>query len=129
MDLGGGLRRVYRYTEEPSLPLVATAHTYSSGGYLVDLPPRRRDAREVIAMMERDRFLSVETRLVLIEFALFNAPTNNFCIAQLSFEKLAAGGIVPGASIQTLRLLPYDSPNAGALWMLDVVLAAVLAAP
>ena len=122
VDLGGGLRRVYRYSEENvTLPLIAAVNTYYSGGYIIDLPPKRRDAMEVIEMLQRDRFLSVETRVVIIDFTLYNAPTNNFCVVRLAFESLATGGVVPHASIQTLRLLPYEGSSGSLQWALDVV--------
>ena len=52
---------------------------------------------------------SSQTRLIVVNFALFNANINTFCVVQLSFELLETGGVVPSASFRTSRLLQYEA--------------------
>lgn len=119
-NLGGGMRRVYRYSAAasdrsawsrfaPEVPIVALVHGYLPGGYIVDLPARKLHAAEVLDQMTRDRFLSVqETRAVVIDYSLYNANVNTFCVVRLTFEHLHSGAVKPHASVTSARLLPYD---------------------
>ena len=121
-NLGGGMRRVYRYRPPerpelggiPELPAIALVHGYLPGGYVVDLPARRLHAAAVLNMMEHDRFLSIETRLLTVDYSLYNANVNMFCVVRLAFEHLQTGGVKTYAAFRTVRLLAYEG-EAGAV--------------
>ena len=118
-DLGGGLRRVYRYVEGDDFPFLARVNGYGSGGYVANLPARKLHALAILEQMELDRFLSLETRLLVVDFTLYNANINTFCIVRLAFEFLETGGVVPHATFATARLLPYEGAAGSAQLVLD----------
>ena len=109
VNLGGGLRRVYRYNDAFAFPVVGLVHTYESGGYTADLPARALHAEELISQLQTDGFLSTaETRCLVVDFALYNAQINSFCVVRLTFEFLEMGGVLPSSSFRVARLLPYE---------------------
>ena len=120
-NLGGGMRRVYRYSTPglTDLPYTSLVNGYLPGGYQVDIPARKLHAAAVVDQMERDHFLSIETRAVIIDFNLYNADINTFCISRLSFEHLPAGGIEPHAEFRAVRLLPYEGDYGQLQFLLD----------
>ena len=123
VNLGGGMRRVYRYTPAlyTDLPHVALVNGYLPGGYIVDLPARRIHASAVLDMMERDKFMSIETRAIIIDFTLYNANINTFCIVRITFEVLETGGVLPYGDFRTARLLPYEGDTGETQYILDVL--------
>lgn len=120
VDLGGGMRRVYRYDEFPGeLPFLAAVYSYEGGGYVADIPARRLHAQAILDQMSADRFLSMETRVLTVDFTLYNANINTFCIARLVFERLETGGVLPSATLRTARLLPYEGDGGPKQLALD----------
>ncbi len=131
VDLGGGMRRVYRYTpsDGADLPFYGTMYGYWDGGYIVDIPPRRLYAGELMQQLERDLFLSPsETRALFVDFTLYNANINVFCVGRLLFEFLETGAVMPYASVRTSRLLPYDGDSGRMQFALDGAIIAYVAA-
>lgn len=121
-DLGGGMRRVYKYVPpaRTDVPFIARLGAYLPGGYVADLPARKLHAAEVMQQLDLDHFLSIaETRAVVIDFSLYNANINTFCIVRLTFEHPAMGGITPHADFRTVRLLPYEGDYGDFQFMLD----------
>ena len=84
------MRRVYRYEEAPlyDVPFVAMVHAYYPGGYVADLPVRRLHAHALLEQMSADRFISLETRALTLDFSLYNVNINTFCVVRLVFEQL-----------------------------------------
>ena len=113
------LRRRYDEGSSSDLPYVALVNGYLPGGYTVDLPARRIHASAVLDMMERDGFISIETRAIIIDFTLYNANINTFCVVRLTFEMLHTGGVLPFANFRTARLLPYQGDSGNTQLLLD----------
>ena len=111
----------YKYEDGgfSELPFVAVVAGYMPGGYIVDLPSRRLHASAVLDQMERDKFISIETRALFIDFALYNANINTFCVVRLVFEHLETGGVLPYATFRTARLLPYEGDWGSLQFALD----------
>ena len=113
-DLGGGLRRVYTYSPPllTDLPHMALVYGYMPGGYVVDLPARRLHAAAVLDMMERDAFISIETRALIVDFTLYNANINTFCVARITFEALHTVSVPPLSRTAHARAHHPRSPRA-----------------
>ena len=88
IGIGGVIRRIYRYTpaHATELPFAAAAHSYGGGGFVVDMPSRRRHAEALLHQMESDGLYTVETRAIFLDFSLYNANINTFCFVKLTFE-------------------------------------------
>ena len=129
-NLGGGMRRVYKYTEAnlTELPYVALVNGYMPGGYQVDIPARRLHAAALMDQLDRDNFISIETRALLIDFTIYNANINTFCVVRLTFELLHTGGVLPYADMRTARLLPYQGDYGNTQLALDGLIVAWVSA-
>ena len=49
------------------------------------------------------------TRAVFLDFTVYNANLNLFCVVSLLFEFPATGGVIPGATFRTVKLIRYVS--------------------
>lgn len=54
--------------------------TYSAGGYYLDLEPSLKSSNDSIRKLKENLWLDKGTRGVFIEFTLYNANVNLFCI-------------------------------------------------
>ena len=57
--------------------------------------------------LKTNRWLERGTRLVTIDFTVYNANINLFAVIKLIFEFPATGGILPSNDIQIVKLLKY----------------------
>nr|QCO69757.1 polycystin-2 [Amphibalanus improvisus] len=84
--------------------------TYSGGGSYVDLSHNRNATIEIIASLRRNLWIGRGTRAVFIDFTVYNANINLFCVIRLIFEFPATGGMIPSSSFRTVKLLRYVTP-------------------
>ena len=61
----------------------------------------------LLTELKTNRWLERGTRLVTIDFTVYNANINLFAVIKLIFEFPATGGILPSNDIQIVKLLKY----------------------
>ncbi|KAM4810021.1 polycystin-2 [Rhinophrynus dorsalis] len=83
--------------------------TYSGAGYYLDLSRNREDTAAQIAMLKRNLWLDRGTRAVFIDFSVYNANIDLFCIVSLLAEFPATGGLITSWQFQTVKLVRYIS--------------------
>lgn len=81
--------------------------TYSGGGFTQLLAPRKAQTKEIIADLKQNLWLDRGTRSVFIDFTVYNANINLFCIVRLLFEYPATGGCIPSFNFRTVKLIRY----------------------
>ncbi|CAJ0558759.1 unnamed protein product, partial [Mesorhabditis spiculigera] len=82
--------------------------TYGGGGFVALLPMSNKSgALEVIEKLLYNRWIERGTRAVLVDFSLYNANINLFCVCRLLFELPSTGGVIPTANFETLQLIRY----------------------
>ena len=106
-------------------PLQAQLKTYYSGGYVIEIFPKW-DNKKIIEQAKQRRWLDRQTRSVFIEFALFNAATNNFNMVIFMLEFPPSGGIVPSYSVSTFKLYPSMSVNNIAMLGMQVLFILIM---
>ncbi|KAJ8340113.1 hypothetical protein SKAU_G00347460 [Synaphobranchus kaupii] len=77
---------------------------YRGGGFVADLGPDLESARSVLQYLFDNVWLDVYTRAVFVEFTVYNANINLFCIVTLMMETMAVGAFQYNAQVQTVRL-------------------------
>uniref|UniRef100_A0A8C8ZND3 Polycystin-2-like protein 1 n=1 Tax=Prolemur simus TaxID=1328070 RepID=A0A8C8ZND3_PROSS len=84
--------------------------SYSGGGYYLDLPGPRQASAEALQDLQQGLWLDRGTRVVFIDFSVYNANINLFCVLR-PFPKLfpATGGAIPSWQIRTVKLIRYVS--------------------
>jgi len=81
--------------------------TYEGGGFVQLLGKTKDSALGVIGKLKDDLWLDRGTRAVFIDFSVYNANINLFCIVTLVLEYPATGGCIPYSKFRTLKLLRY----------------------
>ena len=55
--------------------------------------------------------MSRATRAVFVDFAVYNANINLFCVVKLIFEFPATGGVIPSQEFMTVKLIRSVTPG------------------
>ncbi|KAI4875931.1 hypothetical protein NFI96_034519 [Prochilodus magdalenae] len=77
---------------------------YRGGGFVVDLGPDQENASSVLQYLFDNTWLDVYTRAVFVEFTVYNANVNLFCIVTLMLETTAVGAFQYRTELQNVRL-------------------------
>uniref|UniRef100_A0A8C8SVD9 Polycystin 2 like 1, transient receptor potential cation channel n=1 Tax=Pelusios castaneus TaxID=367368 RepID=A0A8C8SVD9_9SAUR len=83
--------------------------SYSGGGYYIDLKLTREESSEALQVLKEKLWLDRGTRVVFIDFSVYNANINLFCVLRLVVEFPATGGAIPSWQIRTVKLIRYVS--------------------
>ncbi|XP_039338641.1 polycystic kidney disease 2-like 1 protein isoform X2 [Mauremys reevesii] len=83
--------------------------SYSGGGYYIDLKLTREESAEALRVLKEKLWLDRGTRVIFIDFSVYNANINLFCVLRLVVEFPATGGAIPSWQIRTVKLIRYVS--------------------
>ncbi|XP_051815403.1 polycystic kidney disease protein 1-like 2 [Acanthochromis polyacanthus] len=90
---------------------------YRGGGFSVELGPDLQNASSTLKYLLRNKWLDMYTRAVFVEFTVYNANVNLFCIVTLLLETTAVGAFQFQSQLQSVRL--YQS--TGGLYIFVMV--------
>nr|XP_012802958.2 polycystic kidney disease 2-like 2 protein isoform X4 [Jaculus jaculus] len=82
---------------------------YRSGGYIFTLSKSKSQTKTKFADLQLNSWITRGTRVVFIDFSLYNANVNLFCIIRLVAEFPATGGIITSWQFYSVKLLRYVS--------------------
>ncbi|KAM8945929.1 LOW QUALITY PROTEIN: polycystin-1-like protein 2 [Pelodytes ibericus] len=88
-------------------PIWGRLATYRGGGYVVHLGNNQKMAARVLQDLFNNVWLDTYTRAVFVEFTIYNANVNLFCIVRLMFETNALGAFFTHSDLQSIRLYPF----------------------
>ncbi|RXN17626.1 polycystic kidney disease 1-like 2 [Labeo rohita] len=77
---------------------------YKGGGYVVELGPDQKNASSLLQYLFNNIWLDVYTRAVFVEFTVYNANVNLFCIVTLIFETTGVGAFQYRSEVRTVHL-------------------------
>ncbi|OCT70085.1 polycystic kidney disease 2-like 1 protein [Xenopus laevis] len=83
--------------------------TYSGGGYYIDLELTKQESLRQLQILKNNLWLDRGTRAVFIDFSVYNANINLFCVLRLVVEFPVTGGAFPSWQIRTVKLIRYIS--------------------
>uniref|UniRef100_A0A8C9RMB8 Polycystin 2 like 1, transient receptor potential cation channel n=1 Tax=Scleropages formosus TaxID=113540 RepID=A0A8C9RMB8_SCLFO len=81
--------------------------TYSGAGYYQDLRLTKTKSAEVLQELMDNLWLDRGTRALFIDFSVYNANVNLFCVTSLLVEFPATGGALTSYQIRTVKLIRY----------------------
>jgi len=81
--------------------------TYGGGGYYEDLDHYKASSVSKIDTLKDNLWLDRGTRVVFVDFTVYNANINLFCVVRLVAEFPATGGAIPQWDFRTVKLLRY----------------------
>ncbi|CAL8144331.1 unnamed protein product [Orchesella dallaii] len=117
----------WRYHSEATLG--GTTHwgrlaTYSGGGAIQVLGSDEDETIQIMTELKNNLWISRATRVLFLDFTLYNANVNLFCIVKLVWEFPATGGLVTSWSIRTIRLIRYATPYEIFILILEFIFVA-----
>ncbi|NXN15255.1 PK1L2 protein, partial [Indicator maculatus] len=83
--------------------------TYRGGGYVIHLGTDPKNTSRILQYLFNNVWLDTFTRAVFVEFTVYNANVNLFCIISLMFETNALGAFFTSSELQSVRLYPYTN--------------------
>jgi hypothetical protein len=97
-------RSCYERTLFPMKALCFFVHRYPVGAYAVHMDPAMGPAagRKLAKDLVNSQYIDLHTRLVMVEFTVYNAMLDRVCLVQAAAEFTKAGGVVPQFSFQTV---------------------------
>ena len=78
---------------------------YSGGGFVQDLDAQRDIAEKQLEVLKAKLWLNRGTRVVFLDFTVYNANINLFCQIKLIVEFPASGGAVTSKRFQSVKLI------------------------
>ena len=121
------LQKAFHYQSEREMkgvPYWGLFETYSGGGYAANLGNTFAEAEETLKELERNQWMDRFTRAVFVEFNVWNANSNLFNLAILSFEYQTIGGVFNWLSIDSVNLYRYAG-SAGLFNLLIEIVATI----
>ncbi|KAM4723014.1 polycystin-1-like protein 3 [Rhinophrynus dorsalis] len=94
------------YTEKElgGYPIWTQLGWYSGGGYVVELGMNRSYASSMLDWLEMSKWLDGYTKAVFLEFNVYNANVNLFCVATFILETNMIGNFMTSTDLQIMRL-------------------------
>ncbi|XP_060697748.1 polycystin-2-like protein 1 [Hemiscyllium ocellatum] len=80
---------------------------YGGGGYYQDLKTNMVESAAILQSLKENLWLDRGTRAVFIDFTVYNANINLFCVIRLVVEFPATGGAIPSSQFRTVKLIRY----------------------
>ncbi|KAJ7986101.1 hypothetical protein DPEC_G00347310 [Dallia pectoralis] len=87
-----------------ALPIWGSVVLYRGGGFVVELGPDIQNASSTIQYLFDNTWLDMSTQAVFVEFTVYNANVNLFCIVTLMLENAAVGAFQFRSDLQSVRL-------------------------
>ncbi|XP_069123530.1 polycystin-2-like isoform X2 [Argopecten irradians] len=82
--------------------------TYSGAGYVQELTGNNyTSAKALMDYLFNERWIDRGTRAVFIDFTVYNANINLFCVIRFLVEFPATGGAIPSWTFRTVKLIRY----------------------
>ncbi|XP_076011881.1 polycystin-1-like protein 2 [Genypterus blacodes] len=85
-------------------PIWGSVKLYRGGGFVVDLGPDLQNSSRSLQYLYDNTWLDVYSQAVLVEFTVYNANVNLFCIVRLMLETTALGAFQFRSELQSVRL-------------------------
>ena len=93
-------------TGTPSIKsIVIRGTSYPNSGYYQDLKRSSDGTAQVLNELRNGLWIDRGTRAVTIDFTVYNANINLFCVVQLLVEMPATGGVYTTSQFKTVKLL------------------------
>ncbi|KAK7913117.1 hypothetical protein WMY93_013328 [Mugilogobius chulae] len=87
-----------------SYPIWGSVVLYRGGGFVVDLGPNYQNSSSVLQYLYDNTWFDSYTQAIFVEFTVYNANVNLFCIVTLMLETTAIGAFQFHSELQNVRL-------------------------
>ncbi|XP_061566502.1 polycystin-1-like protein 2 isoform X1 [Cololabis saira] len=87
-----------------TFPIWGSVRLYRGGGFVMALGPDLQNSSRILQYLYDNTWLDVYTQAVFVEFTVYNANVNLFCIVTLMLETTATGAFQFRSELQNVRL-------------------------
>ncbi|XP_072321390.1 polycystin-1-like protein 2 [Eucyclogobius newberryi] len=101
------LENPWKYQSQRMLrayPIWGNVVLYRGGGFVVDLGPNYQNSSRVLQYLYDNTWFDAYTQAIFVEFTVYNANVNLFCIVTLMLETTAIGAFQFRSELQNVRL-------------------------
>ncbi|XP_039867914.1 polycystic kidney disease protein 1-like 2 [Simochromis diagramma] len=85
-------------------PIWGNVKLYRGGGFVMDLGPDFQNSSRTLQYLYENTWFDMYTQAIFVEFTVYNANVNLFCIVTLMLETTATGAFQFRSELQTVRL-------------------------
>eukprot|EP01112_Ceratiomyxa_fruticulosa_P020802 TRINITY_DN718_c0_g1_i4.p1 TRINITY_DN718_c0_g1~~TRINITY_DN718_c0_g1_i4.p1 ORF type:complete len:821 (-),score=167.58 TRINITY_DN718_c0_g1_i4:307-2769(-) len=119
-----GPNNTYTYSKPEGLydSYIPLIYRYNGGGYIFDLDKDMKTAQSQILSLKENSWVDLQTRVVFIDFTVYDPNMNLFCSARLSVEFPPATGAVPDANFVVSRIFHYITPSDFGRLVFEIVI-------
>ncbi|XP_041858595.1 polycystic kidney disease protein 1-like 2 [Melanotaenia boesemani] len=106
-NVSGSASSPWKYQMQAQLraqPIWGQLALYRGGGFVVELGPDLPNASSTLVNLYNNKWLDKYTRAIFIEFTVYNANVNLFCIVTLLMETSAVGAFQFNSELLSIRL-------------------------
>ncbi|XP_051872179.1 polycystic kidney disease protein 1-like 1 [Pristis pectinata] len=82
---------------------------YKGKGSIISLGRTRNEAYTTLLALKKTKWIDRNTRAVIVEFTLYNPPTNLFTVVSLLAELPPSGGVLPLVHIESVSIYQENS--------------------
>ena len=83
--------------------------TYDGSGYVQNLANTLEESKEIISKLKQYKWLDRQTRAVFIDFTVYNANVNLFCVIRLVLEFPATGGVITTNDFRSVKMIGEEN--------------------
>uniref|UniRef100_UPI00398F8683 polycystin-1-like protein 2 n=1 Tax=Pristiophorus japonicus TaxID=55135 RepID=UPI00398F8683 len=108
------LDSTWQYQSESQLngyPVWGKLAVYRGGGFVANLGTENKTAASVIKYLKDNSWVDMYTRAIFVEFTVYNANVNLFCVVTLMQEMKAIGVFLGNVELEIVRLYQYVDQN------------------
>ncbi|KAK2854028.1 hypothetical protein Q5P01_006689 [Channa striata] len=85
-------------------PVWGSVKLYRGGGFVMDLGPNLQNSKRSLQYLYDNTWFDVYTQAIFVEFTVYNANVNLFCIVTLMLETIGIGAFKFRSELQNVRL-------------------------
>ncbi|XP_026176225.1 polycystic kidney disease protein 1-like 2 [Mastacembelus armatus] len=85
-------------------PIWGSVRLYRGGGFVVDLGPDLENSRRSLQYLYDNTWFDMYTQAIFVEFTVYNANVNLFCVVTLMLETTAIGAFQFRSELHSVRL-------------------------
>ncbi|XP_072403908.1 polycystin-1-like protein 2 [Chiloscyllium punctatum] len=118
------LASAWHYQSESQLkgyPVWGKIALYRGGGFVAELGTENKTADRIINYLKENTWVDMYTRAIFVEFTVYNANVNLFCVVTLMLEMNAIGVFLGNMQMEIIRLYHYVDQNYSSIIGAQVV--------
>ncbi len=103
-----------------------TVDQYPGSGFVIDFSKNKTEILETITILKDSDYINKQTRILLVDTALYNPNLDVHTLIRLSFELPHTGGIQPHSEIKTWRLNRYGGTRGSIVLTFEIILLIII---